>query len=198
MRPPFSSGEPDPLELGPPAPAAKKATPRKRSAPTPVGELLADALPDRPPGDRPSPRSAPAKKTTARKAPSAKKETAREPLAAPPPSASAPPQPAEVPVRPPREPGPVEAATVAELTAAALERTALAASCIAMARNVDEAETASGASSAARELRMTLPLALSSRKALSPPAEGEGDAKSTVVPPNRLTALRSKAERRAR
>ncbi len=194
MRPPFSSGEPDPI------PASRNKPASKGSAPVVLGELIADVLPDRPAvpasdgEQKPAPRKPVARKAPAKAAKKAASKTDGSDKAAPATkdaestSAASP--------RPPRELGPVEAATLAELEEAQVSRSALAASCLAMARNVDEADTAAGAASAARELRMTLPLALTTRKPLSPPASEEGQGETTVVPPNRLTALRSKAERR--
>ncbi len=85
-----------------------------------------------------------------------------------------------------------------ELEAAGVAHSALAASALAMARNVDEAETASGASAAARELRIVLPLARTTVNPLSPPAEAKkpADEDGTVVGPTRLETLRKRAAKR--
>jgi hypothetical protein len=93
----------------------------------------------------------------------------------------------------------VEAAVLAELEAAGVAHSALAQSALAMARNVDEAETPAGASAAARELRIVLPLARTTVNPLSPPADAEKptEGAENVVGPTRLDTLRKRAAKRA-
>jgi hypothetical protein len=136
------------------------------------------------PTDKPS--TKPAQKTDE----TAKQQTTRPPV---PPAAT------EKPARPPRQLGPVEQATLVELKAAGADASALGQAALAMARNVDEADTAAGASAAARELRMVLPLARALQNPLSPPAPSEKPAEDdgTVVSPDRLTRLRKQAAKRA-
>lgn len=195
--PPFSSAE---SSSKPPAKkraakASKRAADRAAAVPAkaPAKKRVAKA-----------PAKAPVKATTVTKRP-AKAARAKAPAAAEQatPAAAeheAPKQPS-TPAPSKRKLGPVESATVKELEASGVAHSALAASAIAMARNVDEAETAAGASAAARELRIVLPLARTTVNPLSPSAASDepenGDDEGTVVGPTRLDTLRKRAAKRA-
>lgn len=145
-------------------------------------------------------KAAAAKKVTARKATPAKRATSKRATAkktAPSStsrSGSAGKASTEAPPTSPRgpKPGMAEAATRSELEQLQISHSALAVSAILLARQLDQAESPSGASAAARELRMTLATAKSVTKPLSPPGEGD---EGKVEPPNRLEQLRRKRER---
>jgi hypothetical protein len=92
--------------------------------------------------------------------------------------------------------GPVEAQTVAELEQLRKADTALAATARVLARCVDEAESAAGASQAARELRMTM--ATIRGLVLDDDFEGGSGEGGSVVPPSRLEQLRQQAATRGR
>lgn len=92
--------------------------------------------------------------------------------------------------------GPVEAQTVAELEQLRKSDTALAAVARVLARCVDEADSAAGASQAARELRMTM----GTIRGLVFDDDGDqgGESDGSVVPPSRLEQLRKQAATRGR
>lgn len=98
--------------------------------------------------------------------------------------------------------GPVESAVRTELELAGVSHSALAASAIAMAQNVDRAESPAGASAAARELRIVLPLARTTVNPLSPPAGRKGSREEVEEDgsepgPTRLSLVRDRAAKRA-
>lgn len=183
-RPPFSNPEPETVPSRP-TPAKRKAMPVK----TPPARTTKPA-----PTKKPMAKKAPGRKAAVKKAAASRTTTATKPEGA---LDSAPQGGSPEPM-----PGPVETAVRKELEAAGVAHSALAASAIAMARNVDRAETAAGASSAARELRIVLPLARTTVNPLSPPAaakssQDESDEESSEPSPTRLKLVRERAAKRA-
>lgn len=143
----------------------------------------------------PPPEKTTAKKAAARKATPAKKAAGKRSTAKKTaPSTSKGAETASTPPPPAPKYGLAETATRNELEGMRIAHSALAVSAILLARQLDQADSAAGASAAARELRMTLGRAESVVKPLSPPEEGET---GKVEPPNRLVQLREKRERAA-
>lgn len=90
-----------------------------------------------------------------------------------------------------------------ELRQLKLIGTGVSAAAVRMARHVDEAESASGAAAASREMRMALATARALGNPLSPPARSgtdpdEVDGDGVVVGPSRLTQLREAVDGRRR
>lgn len=170
-----------PRKAPPPAPAtstAKRTPARKKTTSTPA------------PRKRATKRAPEVVEPAKKRAPRAAKRTAATP--APPPPLEQGPD--DAPKR-----GLTESQTLRELEQLKLSETALAASALLVARHLDNADTAAGAASAARELRMTMAAVRSLGNPLSPSAGGEvGENGSNVVSANRLEQLRKKAEQQPR